>query len=199
MVRTKLNSTAAATNRKAEILKEATKIFAEKGYEVASLDEVANNLGVTKASFYYYFRSKNDILREIIGEAVREMKTAVDIGETKLTSVQKLHELIRILVKNNTYSQERAKIITEQTDNLPMRNRETIKRRKKEVDTVLQKILQDGVSEGIFDIKDVQIASYAIIGLCGWAYHWYKPDRRLGSEQIAELFIDFVDHGYLKR
>ncbi len=53
-------------NSKYKILKAARKVFAEKGYEGARVDEIAREAGINKAMLYYYFNSKENILREVI-------------------------------------------------------------------------------------------------------------------------------------
>src|ERR1700684_2479006 len=44
----------------------ALQLFAEQGYEKTSLREIAEHLGVTKAALYYYFKSKEDIVRSLV-------------------------------------------------------------------------------------------------------------------------------------
>ena len=53
-------------NSKYRILKAARKVFAEKGYDGARVDEIAREAGINKAMLYYYFNSKENILREVI-------------------------------------------------------------------------------------------------------------------------------------
>jgi hypothetical protein len=53
-------------NSKYKILKAARKVFAEKGYDGARVDEIAREAGINKAMLYYYFSSKENILREVI-------------------------------------------------------------------------------------------------------------------------------------
>ena len=51
----------------------ALKLFAEQGYEKTSLREIAEQLGVTKAALYYYFKSKEDIVRSLVEDYVAEL------------------------------------------------------------------------------------------------------------------------------
>ncbi|MGO9388522.1 MAG: TetR/AcrR family transcriptional regulator [Methanobacterium sp.] len=53
-------------NSKYRILKAARKVFADKGYDGARVDEIAREAGINKAMLYYYFNSKENILREVI-------------------------------------------------------------------------------------------------------------------------------------
>jgi AcrR family transcriptional regulator len=51
----------------------ALQLFAEQGYEKTSLREIAERLGVTKAALYYYFKSKEDIVRSLVEDYVAEL------------------------------------------------------------------------------------------------------------------------------
>jgi AcrR family transcriptional regulator len=58
---------------RSRLLALALKLFAEQGYEKTSLREIAEQLGVTKAALYYYFRSKEDIVRSLVEDYVAQM------------------------------------------------------------------------------------------------------------------------------
>ncbi len=51
----------------------ALQLFAEQGYEKTSLREIAERLGVTKAALYYYFKSKEDIVRSLVEDYMAEI------------------------------------------------------------------------------------------------------------------------------
>ena len=54
--------------RRERILDGALEVFKEKGLEGATMDEIANSSGFGKATLYYYFKSKEDVLSEILNE-----------------------------------------------------------------------------------------------------------------------------------
>ena len=197
MKQNKPRTNGVAENRKTRIINEATILFAEKGYHTTTLDEVATKMGVTKAALYYYFRNKEAIIRAIMRKSLDRMNKAISLSKSKLSPKDKLHKFIAYLVEFNADGAELTKILFEQTHALPKRTRDSIKRKKKEVDKALQNILHEGVEDGSFAIDDVKIVSYAILGLCIWTYRWYRPNGRLTPEQISEVFINLLERGYL--
>jgi AcrR family transcriptional regulator len=58
-------------------------LFAEQGYEKTSLREIAERLGVTKAALYYYFRSKEDIVRSLVEDYVADLDKLIDWAKTQ--------------------------------------------------------------------------------------------------------------------
>ena len=66
-----------ASLRLREILRVAARLFAELGYERTTLDMVAEELGLTKPALYYYVKSKEDVLTQILASMMRSTEEAV--------------------------------------------------------------------------------------------------------------------------
>jgi len=184
-------------NKKANILNEAIKLFAEKGYHNTTLDEVAKGLGVTKAALYYYFDNKAHIIRVIMRKHIDGMNQSVKLVKSELSPKDKLREFIRSHIKNVTESADETKMLFEQINALPTKTRQSIEKKERQYDRALQVILQEGKENGIFNIDDVKVVSYVIIGLCNWTYRWYKPKGRLTPEQISDIMINLIENGLL--
>src|SRR3954466_9452380 len=58
--------------RWAELIEVATQVFYEKGYDAASLQDIADRLGILKGSLYYYIQSKEDLLFDVISAVHKE-------------------------------------------------------------------------------------------------------------------------------
>ena len=73
----------------------ALKLFAEQGYEKTSLREIAEQLGVTKAALYYYFKSKEDIVRSLVQDYVSDMDGLIAWGRTQPRTPDTRAEIVR--------------------------------------------------------------------------------------------------------
>lgn len=56
--------------RREQILSGAARVFSRKGYHASTVDEIAKELGLTKASIYYYVRDKSDLLYQLYKRAM---------------------------------------------------------------------------------------------------------------------------------
>jgi AcrR family transcriptional regulator len=65
-------------NTRERILKAAEEIFSRKGYDAARVEEIVQEAGVNKALLFYYFRSKENVFRELIRESMRRTIDALD-------------------------------------------------------------------------------------------------------------------------
>lgn len=66
----KIEAAAAPNDTKQRITQAAIRLFANKGYENSSVREIVEAAGVTKPVLYYYFKSKDDLLKSIANEAM---------------------------------------------------------------------------------------------------------------------------------
>jgi AcrR family transcriptional regulator len=73
----------------------ALQLFAEQGYEKTSLREIAERLGVTKAALYYYFKSKEDIVRSLVEDYVAEIDELIAWGKEQPRSATTRAEIVR--------------------------------------------------------------------------------------------------------
>lgn len=195
----KLKTTDQAENRMSEIVETALKLFAEEGYHAATLDEVAAKIGVSKATLYYYFRNKEEIIRAILNRSLERMKQTLEIKKSSLSTREKIRQFIEYHVVFGADNADLAKITFEQLNILPKRSREVVKRKQREVVDFLQSLLQSGVDEGIVSVDNTRLAAIAIIGMCNWTYHWYKPEGKMSPQQIANVYINLLENGYLKK
>jgi AcrR family transcriptional regulator len=73
----------------------ALQLFAEQGYEKTSLREIAEHLGVTKAALYYYFKSKEDIVRSLVEDYMAEMDELIEWGKAQPRTPATKTEIVR--------------------------------------------------------------------------------------------------------
>ena len=62
---------------KRKIFETSMKLFAEKGYDATSIEEITANVGVAKGTLYYHFSSKEEIFEFLIEEGVKLLKNSI--------------------------------------------------------------------------------------------------------------------------
>ena len=195
----KVKNTDTAENRRNEIIDAALKLFAQEGYHSTTLDAVASEIGVTKAALYYYFRNKEEIIRAILNRSIDRMKKVLGLRKSSLSAREKLRQFIVYHVVFGTDNADLAKITFEQISILPKRSREVHKRKQREVVALLQDLLRQGIDDGTVSVKNTKMTAIAILGMCNWTYHWYKSQGKLTPKQIADIYINLLENGYLNK
>ncbi|MBN1367828.1 MAG: TetR family transcriptional regulator [Dehalococcoidales bacterium] len=195
----KENTQSAAALRKEEVMNVAARLFAAKGYHATTLDQIAEEIGVTKPALYYYVSNKEDILRTIVNRMMEPMEEVSKIGESKLSPREKLSAIIQVLVRFAADRRDTALIAFEQSNILPKRSRDALRRRQKDVETTVQQVINDGIAQGCFNDIDAKMACFAILAVSNGAYRWYKPGGNFAPDNISEQFVRLFENGYLKK
>jgi TetR/AcrR family transcriptional regulator, cholesterol catabolism regulator len=182
-----------------QLLDAAAKVFAEKGFEAARLEDIAAELGVLQGSLYYHVASKADLLALVLRRRHLAIIERLEcIAASNLPPGEKLATAVREHLRHiDEFFPESAQWFVE-----PTPGRESEEGRKdrramtrRHVD-VFENILQQGVDAGELrpDI-DLHIAVRGLIGMCNWLPRWYIKGGRLSIDEISEVFVRMVVEG----
>ena len=84
---------------KSKIVEAARVVFAKKGYHDATMDDVAKEVGVSKGALYSYFKSKEDILKEIYLQSHQTLRTIINSACQKHNLAQALEEVYTLVTE----------------------------------------------------------------------------------------------------
>ena len=85
---------------KRKIFETSMKLFAKKGYDATSIEEITATVGVAKGTLYYHFSSKEEIFNFLVEEGMKLLKNSIDIKISKLDNIiDKLRAIILIQIK----------------------------------------------------------------------------------------------------
>lgn len=186
--------------RMIEILEATADVLQKRGYHDTSLDEIAEQLDLTKATLYHYFESREALLTaclEYVADNVNSAMTKMlseNAGRSATDRMRLLiEEQVRILLVDHPPLTE---LFTQRIDwPEPYRNR--IKKMRDRHDQFFRDLIADGVRCGEFDCPDPVIARHNLHGAINYVAIWCRqdPQRRLGdtparlSESLLHLLI----------
>lgn len=85
---------------KRKIFEISMKLFAEKGYENTSIEEITATVGVAKGTLYYHFSSKEEIFDFLVSEGIKLLQNSVDIKTARYENyIDKIKAIILIQIK----------------------------------------------------------------------------------------------------
>lgn len=186
--------------RMQKIVEAATGLFHRKGFNTATLDEVAQELGLSKAALYNYIPSKGQLLSMIYSQAFEKIFHRIyEISASKVSPEEKLRQIIRDHICNIiTNNIAMFSVFFAEENQLPSKDFQKIREEKKKYTRLVIKIIDEGIEQGVFKPADSRLQAYAIIGMCNWLYKWYRPHQEVFSPaEIADHFIALLETGYL--
>jgi|Deesub1362A_J573_1020465.scaffolds.fasta_scaffold00689_13 AcrR family transcriptional regulator len=182
--------------KRQKILENAAKLFARKGYEKATLEEIAAKLKLTKGSLYHYIKSKEEMLFQIQMQALDQANEALErVLRSGLDPVEKLREAIKSHVQIVT-REHVIGTLRQQELLLPRKWREKVVAERDRFERAFQSIILEGVEAGVFERKNWRITALAALGALNWIPRWYSPRGELSAEEIGEAMADFILRGF---
>lgn len=179
-------------NRRQMILDSAARLFADIGFEKASLRELALAMGVSKAAVYHYFQTKQDIYDAIMVDTLRDLASEV---EAALDGVTGAEARLRAFMTGHAAVFERRywSFVTMLIGlggmhSAAMRDEALLWRRRHE--GTLRAIIRDGVAAGELRPVDPAVTSRAALSMLNWMVRWYRPG---GPQSAAEVAGDYHD------
>ena len=186
--------------RQSQIFETAARIFCEKGFDKASMGDISDAMGLTKAGIYHHIRSKEELLYEI-------MSYGMDLFEQKVfnrvTAIADPLERLRATLRGHVLlvTRDRPKEITvilHESNALKGRYRDRINARKKRYVKFLEKTIRELVRTGKARRVDPSLAAFAMLGMINWIYQWYRPGGRIDENALADALADMFLGGVLK-
>ena len=182
--------------RRAEIIAAAGRAFLADGYRATSFRDIAEAVGVDRASLYYYFESKQDLFRAATGAAVaRNVADAEAVAATDRAPAEKLVEIVTKLLESYTvtdypymfmFLQEDVNRVADDPGDPWAREMNDLSRR---YDRAVTAIIEEGVARGAFVVAGPpHVLTKALIGMANWTQRWYRFDGELTAAEIAHTF-----------
>jgi AcrR family transcriptional regulator len=185
--------------RDEEVLAAATKVFHNRGYADASVQDIADELGILKGSLYHYIDTKEDLLYRVLERSHLEVQAILDEVVALSDDTPPLERLRAYIVRQVEYTARHLApmaVYYHDVDQLsPARRKELLSKRRVH-DKFVAGMIEEAKRRGEVDRSvDANLVTKFVFGAMIWAYRWYKPRGTLKAAEVAESCADFVLHG----
>jgi AcrR family transcriptional regulator len=183
-----------------EICRIAARVFYEKGYDGASMQEIASAVGLTKAGLYHHIGSKDHLLYEIMNYGMDILQEAV---LDKIKNIADPREKLRQTIIGHIDLIVRARdleitVILHENRSLKGALHKKINTRKREYIHYLEDlIVKVQEQKGGKPLVTPRVAAFALLGVINWLYQWYQPEGPIKQNELASIYADFFFRGLL--
>lgn len=179
--------------RRAAIVENAAELYAAKGFASASVSDLADRVGGSKALIYHYYSSKEEILFEVMDSHLRQLSAAVD--ETLALDAGpdvRLRALAHGFMRLYVGAAARHKVLLNELDALPpARRSEIVERQRRLIDAVEALIV--AIQPALADRPQLtRPAAMLFFGMINWTHTWYREGGGARADEIADLAADLT-------
>jgi AcrR family transcriptional regulator len=185
-------------SRDDEVVEAAIKVFSRSGYAAATVQDVANELGILKGSLYHYIETKEDLLVWIfeqvhadVDEIIQEVSATEDLDPTERIALY-----VRKQVLYNLTHLDRISIYHHDLDALTGERHKQVVALRRQHHRFLTDLIRDAQSKGLADSSgDPHLLANCVFATIIWTYRWYRPGGGFGREAVADTCAAFALNG----
>lgn len=174
-----------------EIVETAAHVFHAKGYDAGSLDDVAAELGLRKASLYYYVRSKAELLYRIFDRAITTALDSVAGALALEDPRERLAALIRLQAVTVAGQPSFFTVFFDQRPRLAPDYEAAIRAKERQYLRLFAGAVGEALDHGVLSGTEARYGAQAILGMTSWVYKWFDPSRD-DPEAFARTCVDLL-------
>lgn len=179
--------------RRALILETAASRFEAKGYAGTSVDEIARELGITKAAVYHYWGSKEELLAGIQDRALALLREKLDRLDEE-DSPYETHFEATVAAYIDAVLENKSFVSVLLRDFV---SSERTRERQRAFRHQCREMLEREIAAGNIRASDPEVLTLAIVGLCSTIASWYEPAGKLRPEEVKRVYLDLITRGLL--
>ncbi len=180
-------------NTKNFIKNAAVDLFYQKGYFASSMSNIALESGIKKASIYYHYASKEDILFDILMTTMAELTAYLNACLKGQKSIEeKMRAAVRAHVKFHCDRQKEVWICDSELRGLTGNLTHAFIASRDVYENIFLKMITQGMEKYVFEPGNAKVVSYAVLTMCTAVAGWFRPNGHLSPGQIAGIYEELV-------
>ena len=188
-------------SRREELLAVATKLFAARGYHGTRMDDVADAVGLNKATVYHYYASKSLILYDIYKRAADDTVAALH-DDPSAPARETIYHFTRRLLVGIANDLEQAAVYFQEGPYIAEWFTEDqvayIRTAETQVYEHVRDVIDRGIASGEFYECDSHVLALGYIGMTLGSYRWLRPQGRRTAQEIAVEFSTALLRGLIR-
>jgi AcrR family transcriptional regulator len=185
-------------NVKELLIRTAIDLFSQRGYGETSIRDIGEKAKVNTSLFYYYFKDKEEILYTIIERSTRDLINALkEIQSTEADPLQCLRKMITRHISFSRENRKMTKIVTIEADQLGGQRKNHCYHLQREIYDIYKRQLQHLDRLNLVKEINLTVLNFVIFGMINWFYRWYKDEKPLSEEDVADQMIKIILFGTL--
>lgn len=155
--------------RRKEFTEAARDLFMEKGFDQTSVSDITDKVGMSHGAFFYYFKSKNDVMKAVIADNLDYWKDFITnlATDERINPLEKMQTILRMSIESQN-AKENINEFFQKESNAVM-YQEHRKKSREIIIPLITQVVEQGINEGIFNVEypkeTVEYVSYILENL----------------------------------
>lgn len=177
-----------------DCLAAAARLFARKGYAGTKLQDIADEVGISRTAFYYYFSSKEELLGALTDEITVTVQRQSEATEERgdLSAPEMLRTAVQDYARWLLDHPIEFRMVDRLESDFPPELGAAHHAAKRRLLASFARIIERGRASGHFRTAEPRMAAFAIIGMCNWGAWWFKPGGAKTSAEVAAIMARFA-------
>src|SRR5687767_2714487 len=182
------------STRRGELTRNAARLFAERGYHGTSIGDLAEAMGVQKATLYAHIASKQDLLYETMREGAAAFHAALDAIDERLPATEKIRRALRAHLRVVAEQLDVATVFVREWRYLEGERREEVLAERRRYEERWRALFREGREHGELRTDlDEGAAALLALSAANWAYTWLEAGR--DTDALADRFFALLVDG----
>ena len=179
------------------LLHAAAEAFSESGYHRTSLGSIAERLGITKPTLYYYCSSKEDLVMKV---SSRGLDRIIDPGSLDIHSsgLDQLRQTLRRYIEYVATDFGKSLVLLNESD-LSEANAAEVRRRKRAIDQQIRSLIEKGIADRTIASCDPRLTAFMLASAINGIARWYKKGAGLTPSALSEIYVNQMTVGLKPR
>jgi AcrR family transcriptional regulator len=181
------------------VLRTSAQLFATHGYEATSLDMIAEQMGMHKATLYHYIKSKEEVLYQILVKSFENLEQVVEKVKDKRDPVLdrlRYFALSLAHAQNTDFGRCMVLVGSRPLDQMAGTD---IRQFQKKLDDTVRELVIEGTASGEIKPCNPGLVSAMLFGTLNWVPQWFKPEKPLSIDEVVTTFMNMLIHGIATR
>ena len=182
---------AATSVRVDQVLETATRLFTERGYDAASVRDLAAELAMRPSSLYHHFAGKQQILFAIcVGMQTDFNAALMPLFNAGKGPVETLREAIGEQIRFSLARKGEVLVSIRERRSLPPELRRQVNQLRREYRDAIIAVIEEGRRQKIFKVADSKLAAMALLDMISGLFQWFQPRDDADRERITRIYVD---------
>lgn len=183
--------------KRTQILKSAAKVFAEQGFDRASMTQLARECGISKANIYHYYDSKDAILFDILDTYLRDLRDRIcGIDLDGADPAERLRRIVAEVLLAYQGADHEHQVQVGAMSALPEEQQKQMRAYQRDMVRFVSDAIEataPDVFEG--DATKLRSATMSVFGMLNWYYMWNTGAGPQARDDYAALVANLTLHG----